>query len=181
MSALTNRVSVGSWILAHGWRRGLHPWWRHAIWVGRHRRSSHIGHGGREVVRSSVSARCARHAMEVSVISWTRAHPRRSVVLQRKKWQLVKILFLTRKRNEMHCQLTGGGCVLLGPEARGAPPWVLECPPPEVGTGASPNSAMSDRYSLSIRALSWADWGGSPPVALWAAKELNKAKGQTST
>lgn len=55
------------------------------------------------------------------------------------------------------CQLTGGGWLLLGPEARGAPPWVLECPPPEVGTGASPSSAMRDRYSLSIRALSWAD------------------------
>ncbi len=57
----------------------------------------------------------------------------------------------------MCCQLTGGGWLLLGPEARGAPPWVLECPPPDVGTGASPNSAMRDRYSLSIRALSWAD------------------------
>lgn len=51
----------------------------------------------------------------------------------------------------------GGGWVLLGPEARGAPPWVLECPPPDVGTGASPSSAMRDRYSLSMRALSWAD------------------------
>lgn len=66
----------------------------------------------------------------------------------------------------------GGGWLLLGPEDRGAPPWVLECPPTDVGTGASPNSAMRDRYSLSMRALSWADCGGSPPVALWAANEL---------
>lgn len=73
-------------------------------------------------------------------------------------------------------QLTGGGWLLLGPEARGAPPWVLECPPPDVGTGASPSSAMRDRYSLSIRALSWADCGGSPPVVLWAANVLHKAK-----
>lgn len=66
----------------------------------------------------------------------------------------------------------GGWLLLLGPEARGAPAGVLECPPPDVGTGASPSSAIRDRYSLSIRALSWADCGGSPPVALWAAKEL---------
>lgn len=66
----------------------------------------------------------------------------------------------------------GGGWLLLGPEARGPPPGLLECPPPEEGTGASPSSAMSDRYSLSMRALSCADWGGSPPEARWAAKEL---------
>lgn len=63
----------------------------------------------------------------------------------------------TRVWNHVCLQLTGGGWLLLGPEARGAPPWVLECPPPDVGTGASPNSAIRDRYSLSIRALSWAD------------------------
>lgn len=57
----------------------------------------------------------------------------------------------------MYHQLTGGGWLLLGPEARGAPPWVLECPPPDEGTGASPSSAIRDKYSLSIRALSWAD------------------------
>lgn len=60
----------------------------------------------------------------------------------------------------------GGGWLLLGPAGRGAPPGGLACPPPEEGTGASPSSAIRDRYSLSIRALSWADWGGSPPVAL---------------
>lgn len=65
----------------------------------------------------------------------------------------------------------------MGPEERGPPPWELECPPPDEGTGASPSSAMRDRYSLSMRALSWADWGGSPPVALWAAKVLNGQNG----
>lgn len=65
--------------------------------------------------------------------------------------------FSHNRSTESCHQLTGGGWLLLGPEARGAPPWVLECPPPDVGTGASPSSAMRDRYSLSIRALSWAD------------------------
>lgn len=32
-------------------------------------------------------------------------------------------------------------------------------PPIEEGTGASPSSAIRERYSLSILALSCADWG----------------------
>lgn len=51
----------------------------------------------------------------------------------------------------------GGGWPLLGAEERGAPPWLPECPPPAEGTGASPSSAIRDRYSLSMRALSCAD------------------------
>lgn len=50
--------------------------------------------------------------------------------------------------------LTGGGWLLLGPAGRGPPGGGLLWPPPEAGTGASPNSAMRDKYSLSIRALS---------------------------
>ena len=67
--------------------------------------------------------------------------------------------------------------LLLDPEPRW--PWLLECPPPEEGTGASPSSAMRDRYSLSIRALSWADWGGSP--VLWAEKELGEEAWRLTT
>lgn len=63
----------------------------------------------------------------------------------------------------------GGGWLLLGPEGRGPLGGALLWPPPEEGTGASPNSAIRDKYSLSIRALSWADWGGSPGRG---AKEL---------
>lgn len=42
--------------------------------------------------------------------------------------------------------------------------------------GASPSSAMRERYSLSIRALSWADWGGSPVLLAprWPVKELQE-------
>lgn len=53
-------------------------------------------------------------------------------------------------------RLTIGGWLLLAPDDRGAPPCPMECPP-DVGTGASPSSAMRDRYSLSMRALSCAD------------------------
>jgi len=49
--------------------------------------------------------------------------------------------------------LTGGCWLLLGPDERGPLLGGL-WPPPEEGTGASPNSAMRDKYSLSIRALS---------------------------
>lgn len=181
MSDLTHGVSVRSWTLAHGRRRGLHPGWRHAIGVGGHRGASHVGHGGREVVRSPMATGTSRHAMEVPVLSRTRAHPRRPVLLHTNSQQSFKTSFSTnRVWNHVCCQLTGGGWLLLGPEDRD-PPWLLECPPPEVGTGASPSSAMRDRYSLSIRALSWADWGGSPPVALWAANELHRAKEQTTS
>lgn len=69
------------------------------------------------------------------------------------------------------CQLTIGGWLLLAPDARGAPPWAMEWPP-EVGSGASPSSAIRDRYSLSIRALSCADCGGSLPGARCAVNEL---------
>lgn len=75
---------------------------------------------------------------------------------------------------------TGGPWPPLCTEDRGGPPWWLWGPPPDVGSGPSPSSAMSDRYSLSIRALSCADCGGSPPVALWAAKVLSRrANGKT--
>lgn len=75
LSALTHRMSVRAWILAH-WRRwGLHPGWRHAIRVGGHRRASHARHWGREAVRSS------GHAVEASVLGWSRIHPRRPVML----------------------------------------------------------------------------------------------------
>lgn len=167
-------MSVRSWTLAHWRRRRLHPGGRQAVWVRWHRRASHVGHRGREVVGSSMATRPSMHAMEVPVLSWTRAHPRRSVLLLTNSY-IRQYSTPTEVWKSCWCQLTGGGWLLLGPEARGAPPWVLECPPPEVGTGASPSSAMRDRYSLSIRALSWADWGGSPPVALWAANELDKA------
>lgn len=72
-------------------------------------------------------------------------------------------------------QLTIGGWLLLPPDARGAPPWEMEWPP-EVGTGASPSSAIRDRYSLSIRALSCADCGGSLPGGRCAVNELGTHK-----
>lgn len=76
LPALTHRMSVRAWILAH-WRRwGLHPGWRHAIRVGGHRRASHAWHWGREAVRSS------GHAVVASVLGWSRIHPRRPVMLQ---------------------------------------------------------------------------------------------------
>lgn len=78
---LTDGVSMRSWTLAHGGRRGLHPGGRQAIGVGGHRRASHVGHGGREAVGSSMAAGPSMHAMEVPVFSWTRAHPRRPVLL----------------------------------------------------------------------------------------------------
>lgn len=65
----------------------------------------------------------------------------------------VELISPTRLSKPQLCQLTIGGWLLLAPDARGAPPWLMECPP-EVGTGASPSSAIKDRYSLSIRALS---------------------------
>lgn len=157
MKVLTHRVAMRPWALAHGRGRGLHPWRRHAIGVGGHRGASHVGHGRREIVRSSMATRPSRHAMEVPVLSWTRTHPRGPVVLHTVSQQLFKAIYSSNRRHHICCQLTCGGWLLLDPEARGAPPWVLECPPPEVGTGASPSSAMRDRYSLSIRALSWAD------------------------
>lgn len=178
MSVLTHGVSMRSRTLTHGRRRGLHPGGRQAVRVGGHRGASNAGHGGREVVGSSWATGPSMHAVEVPVLSWTRAHPRRPVLLHTKVG-LRQISTPTGVRECVCRQLTGGGWLLLGPEARGTPPWVLECPPEE-GTGASPSSAMRDRYSLSIRALSWADWGGSPPVALWAANELHKAKQQAN-
>lgn len=48
--------------------------------------------------------------------------------------------------------------------------------PPEVGTGASPSSAIRDRYSLSMRALSCADCGGSLPGGRCAENELRTHK-----
>lgn len=57
--------------------------------------------------------------------------------------------------------LTGGGWLLAWLAAR----WLLErglllwAALELTETGASPSSAISDRYSLSIRALSCADWG----------------------
>lgn len=51
--------------------------------------------------------------------------------------------------------LTGGGWLVLGPDALGPlGGLLLLCPPPDAGTGASPSSAIRDKYSLSIRALS---------------------------
>lgn len=47
-----------------------------------------------------------------------------------------------------------GGAWLLGPVGRGPLGERLLWPPPEAVTGASPSSAMRDRYSLSMRALS---------------------------
>lgn len=74
---------------------------------------------------------------------------------------------------------TGGGWLLLGPDDRGPPPpWEPEWPAPEEEMGASPSSAMRERYSLSMRALSWADWGGSPVLLAprWPVKELQDTK-----
>lgn len=52
----------------------------------------------------------------------------------------------------------GGGGLLAGAAGRGAldrgEAAGPEEEPTEAGTGASPSSAMSDKYSLSIRALS---------------------------
>lgn len=149
--ALTHWMSVRTWILAH-WRRwGLHPWWWHAIWVGGHWRASHAWHRRRVAVRASVGS---GHAVEAPVLCWARIHPRRPVMLHRtKKFRLQSSLFPpTRLSRPQLCQLTIGGW-LFAPDVRGAPPWLMECPP-EVGTGASPSSAMRERYSLSIRALS---------------------------
>lgn len=81
MPSLTHRVSMRSWTLAHGWRRGLHPGGRQAIGVGGHRWAPHVRHGGREVVGSSMATRSTMHAMEVPVLSGTGAHPRRPVLL----------------------------------------------------------------------------------------------------
>lgn len=72
----THGVSVRSGTMAHWGRRGLHPWGRHAIRVGRHRRSPHVGHRGREAMRSSWPC---RHAVEVPVLSRSRAHPWRPI------------------------------------------------------------------------------------------------------
>lgn len=140
--------------LAHGRRRGLHPGWRQAIGVGRHRRSSHAGHRRRKTVRSSRTtgpSGPSRHAVKVPVLGWTRTHPRRPVLLNTQR--ISDRALHDEYREPRASPLTGGGWVLLGPAARGAP-WVLVCPPADVGTGASPSSAMRDRYSLSIRALS---------------------------
>lgn len=55
-------------------------------------------------------------------------------------------------------KLTGGGGLLAGAAGRGALASGVvagpEVEPTDAGTGASPSSAMRDRYSLSIRALS---------------------------
>lgn len=55
-------------------------------------------------------------------------------------------------------KLTGGGGLLAGAAGRGAlARGVLAGPelePTDAGTGASPSSAIRDKYSLSIRALS---------------------------
>lgn len=161
--------------LAHRRWGGLHPRWRQAIRIRGHRWTSHVGHWWREVVRSSRASRPSMHAMKVPVLSRTGAHPGRPVLWHIKIRSSQEASLWKQKCWMLTPQLTGGGWLLLGPEARGAPVWVLECPPPEVGTGASPSSAMRDRYSLSMRALSWADWGGSPPVALCAANVLEKA------
>lgn len=77
---LTHGVSVRSWTLTHGRRRGLHPGGRQAVGVGGHRGASHVGHGWREVVGSSMATGPSMHAMEVSVLGGTRAHPRRPVL-----------------------------------------------------------------------------------------------------
>lgn len=65
--------------LAHGRRRGLHPGGRETIRVGGHWGASHVRHGGRETVGSSMAAGCSMHAVIVPVLSRTRAHPRRPV------------------------------------------------------------------------------------------------------
>lgn len=65
-----------------------------------------------------------------------------------------KLLFSVGAELIQGGRVCGGGWVLLGPVARGAPAWVFVCPPPDAGTGASPSSAIRDKYSLSIRALS---------------------------
>lgn len=49
---------------------------------------------------------------------------------------------------------TSGAWLLVGPVRRGPLGEGLLWPPPEAFTGASPSSAMRDRYSLSMRALS---------------------------
>lgn len=150
--ALTHRMSMRTWTLAH-WRRwGLHPWWWHAVRVGGHGRASHAWHRGRVAVRASGGS---GHAVVAPVLSWAGIHPRRPVMLQSKDTQASVELIPppTRLSRPQLCQLTIGGWLLFPPDARGAPPWLRECPP-EVGTGASPSSAMRDRYSLSIRALS---------------------------
>lgn len=181
MSALTHGVSMRSRTLVHGGRRRLHPWRRQTIGIGGHGWASHIGHGRGEAVGTSVATRATMHAMEVPVLSWASAHPRWSVLLhtpKNKTWIIkmsVKQKSFYATEPQTCCQLTGGGWLLLGPDGR-APPWALECPPPDAGTGASPNSAIRDRYSLSIRALSWADWGGSLPAGLWAANVLHTQK-----
>ena len=55
-------------------------------------------------------------------------------------------------------KLTGGGGLLAGAAGRGALASGVvagpEVEPTDAGTGASPSSAMRDKYSLSIRALS---------------------------
>lgn len=110
-------------------------------------------------MRSPVATGSSGHAMKVPALIWTRAHPGGPVLLQRNS-QRVRDGFPPRQREfGITCvaKRTGACWLLLGPDARGAPPWLLECPPPELGTGASPSSAMRERYSLSMRALSWAD------------------------
>lgn len=100
MSALiTHRVSVRSWTLANRRRRGLHPGGRQAVGVWGHRGASHVGHGGRIVVGSSMATMPSMHAMVVPVLSWTRAHPRRPVLLHTNSHQF-KTLFYTNGRME---------------------------------------------------------------------------------
>lgn len=80
--ALTHRMSVRTWTLAH-WRRwGLHPWRWHAVRVGGHRRASHAWHRGRVAVRASGGS---LHAVVAPVLSWAGIHPRRPVMLHRTK------------------------------------------------------------------------------------------------
>lgn len=59
----------------------MHPGGRQAIGVGRHWGASHVGHGGRVAVVSSVATRGPVHAMVVPVLVLTRVHPGRPVLL----------------------------------------------------------------------------------------------------